>query len=43
VDGLKIPFVSHQASDQANYTITFTEVKQNVELTDDQFAKPKPE
>ncbi len=43
VDGLKIPFVSHQSSDQATYTITFTDVKQNVELTDDQFAKPKPE
>jgi zinc protease len=43
VDGLKIPFVSHQSSDQAAYTVTFTDVKQNVDLSDDQFAKPKPE
>jgi hypothetical protein len=43
VDGIKIPFVSHQSSDTVQYTITFTDVKQNVELTDDQFGKPKPE
>jgi hypothetical protein len=43
VDGLKIPFVSHQSSDQAQFTITWTEVKNNVDLTDDQFGKPKPE
>jgi hypothetical protein len=43
VDGIKLPFVSHQASDQVQYTITFTDIKQNVDLTDDQFGKPKPE
>jgi hypothetical protein len=40
VDGLKLPFVVHQVSDQATFTITFTEIQQNVELTDDQFLKP---
>jgi outer membrane lipoprotein-sorting protein len=43
VDGIKIPFLARQSSDQAAYTITFTDVKNNVDLTDDQFAKPKPE
>jgi hypothetical protein len=43
VDGIKLPFVSHQASEQVQYTITFTDVKQNVDLTDDQFVKPKPQ
>lgn len=43
VDGIKLPFVVHQSSDQAAFTITFTEIKQNVDLTDDQFGKPKPE
>jgi hypothetical protein len=41
VDGMKIPFVIHQSSDQATFVITFTDVKNNVELSDDQFAKPK--
>lgn len=41
VDGMKIPFVIHQSSDQASFVITFTEVKNNVDLSDDQFAKPK--
>src|ERR1700761_8296627 len=40
VDGMKIPFVIHQSSDQAAFVITFTDVKNNVELTDDQFTKP---
>jgi zinc protease len=40
VDGMKIPFVIHQTSDQAAFVITFTDVKNNVELTDDQFTKP---
>jgi len=43
VDGIKLPFVVHQSSDQAAFTITFTDIKQNVDLTDDQFGKPKPE
>jgi zinc protease len=43
VDGLKLPFVVHQVSDQATFTITFTEIKQNVDLTDDQFLKPTPQ
>jgi hypothetical protein len=41
VDGMKIPFVIHQSSDQAAFVITFTDVKNNVDLSDDQFAKPK--
>jgi zinc protease len=43
VDGIKLPFVVHQSSDQAAFTLTFTDIKQNVDLTDDQFSKPKPE
>jgi zinc protease len=41
VDGMKIPFVIHQTSEQAAFVITFTDVKNNVDLSDDQFAKPK--
>lgn len=41
VDGMKIPFVIHQSSDQAAFVITFTDVKNNVDLSDDQFTKPK--
>ena len=39
-DGIKLPFSVHQSSVQAEYTITFTEVHHNVDLTDGQFAKP---
>jgi hypothetical protein len=39
-DGIKLPFSVHQSSVQADYTITFTEVHHNVDLTDGQFAKP---
>ena len=39
-DGIKLPFSVHQSSVQAEYTITFTEVHHNVDLTDAQFAKP---
>lgn len=39
-DGIKLPFSVHQTSVQAEYTITFTEVHHNVDLSDGQFAKP---
>lgn len=40
VDGIKLPFRVHQSTTQADYTITFTEVHQNVDLAEGQFAKP---
>jgi zinc protease len=43
VDGIKLPFVVHQSSEQASFTITYSDIKQNVDLTDEQFSKPKPE
>lgn len=43
VDGIQLPFVVHQSSDQAAFTITYSEIKQNVDLTDEQFSKPKAE
>jgi zinc protease len=43
VDGIKLPFVVHQSGDQAAFTITYSEIKQNVDLTDEQFSKPKAE
>jgi zinc protease len=39
-DGIKLPFSVHQSSVQADYTITFTEVHHNVDVSDGQFAKP---
>jgi zinc protease len=39
-DGIKLPFSVHQSSAQADYSIVFTEVHHNVDLSDAQFAKP---
>jgi zinc protease len=39
-DGIKLPFNVHQSSAQTEYTITFSEVHHNVDLSDGQFAKP---
>ncbi len=39
-DGIKLPYSVHQSSAQTEYTITFTEVHHNVDLSDGQFAKP---
>jgi outer membrane lipoprotein-sorting protein len=39
-DGIKLPFKVHQSSAQTEYTITFSEVHHNVDLSDGQFAKP---
>jgi hypothetical protein len=43
VDGIKLPFAVHQSSAQSDYTIKFTDVQQNVQLANSQFAKPAPE
>ena len=39
-DGIKLPFSVHQSSAQTEYTITFSEVHHNLDLSDGQFAKP---
>ena len=43
IDGIKLPYTVHQSSAQSEYTIKFTDVHQNVQLADSQFAKPAPE
>jgi hypothetical protein len=43
VDGVKLPFVVHQSIAQPSFTITFTEVRHNVELNDAEFSKPAAE
>jgi len=43
IDGIKLPFSVHQSSAQSDYTIKFTDVQQNVQLADSQFAKPAAE
>src|ERR1700734_2136302 len=43
IDGIKLPFAVHQSSAQSDYTIKFTDVQQNVQLANSQFAKPVPE
>jgi zinc protease len=43
VDGVKLPFTVRQTSAESSFTITFTEVRHNVELADSQFAKPAAE
>jgi zinc protease len=40
VDGIKLPFVIHQWQGDTAYTITISEVHQNVPIDDSQFAKP---
>jgi hypothetical protein len=43
VDGIKLPFTVHQSIAQPSFTITFTEVRHNVELGDSEFSKPAAE
>ena len=40
VDGIKVPFTSHQTNGDTTYTMTISEVRHNVELEDSEFAKP---
>lgn len=40
VDGIKVPFTSHQTNGDTTYTMTISEVRHNVELDDSEFAKP---
>ncbi|MDR3721676.1 MAG: hypothetical protein P4L00_08750 [Candidatus Acidoferrales bacterium] len=40
VDGIKVPFTSHQTNGDTTYTMTISEVRHNVELNDSEFAKP---
>lgn len=40
VDGVKVPFSMHQSVGDMAFTISFSDVKDNVELDDAQFAKP---
>jgi len=43
VDGVKLPFTVHQSGANAAFTIHFTEVHHNLQLTDAQFGKPPAE
>ena len=43
VDGIKLPFTVHQSISKPSFTITFTEVRHNVELDDSEFSKPAAE
>lgn len=43
VDGIKLPFIVHQSISKPSFTITFTEVRHNVELDDSEFSKPAAE
>jgi zinc protease len=40
VDGVKFPYVVHQSNSATEFTITITEVHQNVDLDEAQFSKP---
>jgi zinc protease len=40
VDGIKLPFTTHQVSPGMNFTIKLSEVKQNVPVDDAKFNKP---
>jgi hypothetical protein len=40
VDGIKLPFSVKQTAGGNEFTVTFTEIQQNVEMDDTQFAKP---
>ncbi|HXO87314.1 MAG TPA: hypothetical protein VN885_01615 [Candidatus Acidoferrales bacterium] len=40
VDGVKVPFVWRQTNGDTTYTLTFSEVHHDVELSDSEFAKP---
>jgi zinc protease len=43
VDGIKLPFTVHQTSAESAFTIRFTEIHHNLQLADEQFAKPAAE
>jgi zinc protease len=43
VDGIKLPFTVEQSSSQSAFTINFTDIQHNVELSNSQFAKPATE
>lgn len=43
VDGIKLPFIVHQSIAKPALTVTFTEVRHNVELDDKEFSKPAAE
>jgi zinc protease len=40
VDGVKVPFAWRETNGDTTYTLTFSEVHHNVELSDSEFAKP---
>jgi zinc protease len=40
VDGIKMPFTTHQTNGDTTYTTTISEVHHNVDLDDSEFAKP---
>ena len=43
VDGVKVPFVWRQSTGDTTYTLTFSEVHHDVDLSDSEFAKPATE
>jgi hypothetical protein len=43
VDGIKLPFTVHQSISKPFISITFTDVRHNVELDDKEFSKPAAE
>ena len=40
VDGVKVPFVWRETNGDTTYTLMFSEVHHDVELSDSEFAKP---
>jgi hypothetical protein len=40
IDGVKVPFLWRQTNGDTTYTLTFSEVHHNVDLSDSEFAKP---
>jgi hypothetical protein len=40
VDGVKVPFLWRETNGDTTYTLTFSEVHHDVELSDSEFAKP---
>ncbi len=40
VDGIKLPFTTHQTNGDTTYTMMISEVHHNVDLDDSEFAKP---
>ena len=43
VDGVKVPFVWHQKNGDTAYTLAFSEVHHDVDLSESEFAKPAAE